>query len=54
MQQVIPSGVVVSGTPARFVKKVTEENKTFWRWGKQLYIDLAKEYIQNGMHRIDS
>lgn len=54
MQQVIPSGVIVSGTPARFVKKVTEENKTFWRWGKQLYIDLAKEYIQNGMHRVDS
>jgi carbonic anhydrase/acetyltransferase-like protein (isoleucine patch superfamily) len=53
MYQVIPSGVVVSGTPAKVVKKVTEENKRFWEWGKQLYIDLAKEYLQNGMHRVD-
>lgn len=54
MRQRIPSGVVVRGNPARVLKEVTEENKAFWESGKQLYIDLAKEYLQNGMHRVDS
>lgn len=53
MRQKIPAGVVVGGSPAHVLKQVSEENKTFWTWGKQLYIDLAKEYLQNGMHRVD-
>lgn len=54
MQQKIPSRVIVRGNPARVLRKVTEENKRFWRSGNQLYIDLAKEYLQNGMQRVDS
>ena len=54
MQQKIPPRVVVRGNPARVLRKVTEENKMFWRSGNQLYIDLAKEYLQNGMQRVDS
>ena len=53
LQQVIPSGVVVGGSPAAVLKNVTEMNKATWAYGKQLYIDLAKEYLHDGMHRID-
>ncbi|HEY50060.1 MAG TPA: gamma carbonic anhydrase family protein [Dehalococcoidia bacterium] len=52
--QVIPPRVVVSGSPARVSKDITEDNRTFWKYGKQLYIDLAKEYIRDGMQRMDS
>lgn len=53
MRQVIPPGVVVSGSPARVMKNITEDNRTFWEYGKQLYIDLAKEYLRDGMQRVD-
>jgi len=54
MWQVIPAKVVASGSPARVLKDVTEENTRLWSYGKQLYINLAKEYIRNGMKRVDS
>lgn len=54
MKQVVPPGVIVTGNPARVLRNVSEENRKFWSWGKQLYVDLAKEYLQNGMHRVDA
>ena len=53
MGQKIPSSVVVAGNPAKTVREITDEDKGAWDWGKQLYIDLAKEYIQNGMKELD-
>ncbi len=53
MGQVIPPRVVVSGVPARVSKDVTAANRKFWKYGKQLYIDLAKEYLRDGMQRVD-
>ena len=52
--QKIPSGVVVSGNPAKIVRQITDKDKRRWDYGKQLYIDLAKEYIHNGMKKLDS
>ena len=54
MRQKVPSGVVVGGNPAKIVRKITDEDKKFWDYGKQIYIELAREYIQNGMKRLDS
>jgi carbonic anhydrase/acetyltransferase-like protein (isoleucine patch superfamily) len=54
MRQKIPSGVVAAGNPARVLREVREADREFWDWGKQLYIDLAAEYLKNGMTRIDS
>jgi carbonic anhydrase/acetyltransferase-like protein (isoleucine patch superfamily) len=51
-KQTFPSGVVVAGNPARIVRKVTDEDKKDWQRWKQLYIDMAKKYINLGMHRI--
>jgi len=53
MKQKLPGGVVVAGNPARVIRKVSDEDRSFWNWGKQLYIDLAKQYLDIGMHRLD-
>ncbi len=52
-KQKIPSGVVVGGSPAKVLRKIKEEEKIYWKRGKQLYSDLAREYINDGMRRID-
>ena len=52
MKQVLPEKVVAAGNPARVVREITAEDKEFWIYGKQLYIDLAKKYIDKGLHPI--
>lgn len=47
--QVIPSSVVVAGNPAKVLRDILPEDKECWDWGKQLYIDLAKQYLEKGM-----
>jgi carbonic anhydrase/acetyltransferase-like protein (isoleucine patch superfamily) len=46
MGQKIPPGIVARGNPAKVVRNIEDKDKKFWNWGKQLYIDLAKEYLQ--------
>ncbi|AGL01823.1 gamma carbonic anhydrase family protein [Desulfoscipio gibsoniae] len=52
MGQIIPDKVVVAGNPASEVRKVSEKDTERWAYGKQLYIDLAKKYLNIGMHII--
>ena len=47
--QVIPPEVVAVGNPAKIVRKTTLKDRERWNMGKQLYIDLAKRYLQNPM-----
>jgi carbonic anhydrase/acetyltransferase-like protein (isoleucine patch superfamily) len=49
MKQIIPPGVVVAGNPGQIVREVSLKDKELWDWGKQLYIDLAKKYLEKGM-----
>jgi len=51
MGQKIPPGIVARGNPAKVVRNVEDKDKKFWGWGKQLYIDLAKEYLQRNTSR---
>lgn len=53
MRQGIPSNVVAAGNPAKVIRKVNARDKEFWSYGKQLYIDLAKKYLDTGMEPID-
>ncbi len=53
MEQKLPASVVAVGNPARIVRKVSRKDQTYWDWGNQLYIDLAKRYLDNGIHRVD-
>jgi carbonic anhydrase/acetyltransferase-like protein (isoleucine patch superfamily) len=52
MGQKIPGGKVVRGNPAQVIRDISEKDEMFWNWGKQLYIDLAKEYLKDGMARV--
>lgn len=52
MNQIIPEKVVVAGNPASEVRKIKEKDTERWAYGKQRYIDLAKQYLDIGMHII--
>jgi carbonic anhydrase/acetyltransferase-like protein (isoleucine patch superfamily) len=50
--QIIQENVVAAGNPAKIIRNVSEKDIALWSWGKELYIDLAKKYLNIGMHRI--
>jgi carbonic anhydrase/acetyltransferase-like protein (isoleucine patch superfamily) len=52
MKQIIPPKVVVAGNPAHIVREISSKDEEFWNWGKQLYIDLAKKYLDEGMEPV--
>jgi carbonic anhydrase/acetyltransferase-like protein (isoleucine patch superfamily) len=52
MNQKVPSGVVVAGNPATVIRNVTPEEEEEWNRGKQLYINLAKKYLEIGLQPI--
>ncbi|MCP4695008.1 MAG: gamma carbonic anhydrase family protein [Desulfobacterales bacterium] len=51
--RVIPSGVVAAGNPAEIIREINKKDGDLWKWGKQLYIDLAKKYLEEGMRPVD-
>lgn len=53
MNQKFPDGIVVAGNPARRIREVSQQDEDYWNWAKQLYIDLAKKYLDIGMHKLD-
>jgi carbonic anhydrase/acetyltransferase-like protein (isoleucine patch superfamily) len=53
MRQKIPAGVMVNGNPARIIRKVTTKDEKHQGWRNQLYIDLAKKYLEIGIQRLD-
>lgn len=40
----LPGGKIVGGVPCKIIGDVKQKHKDFWTYGKQLYVDLAKEY----------
>jgi carbonic anhydrase/acetyltransferase-like protein (isoleucine patch superfamily) len=53
-KQIIAPGVVAAGNPAKIIREITQKDKKFWDWGKQVYIDLAKKYLDVGMEPLDN
>ena len=53
-KQIIPPQVVAAGNPAKIMRDITKKDKEFWDWGKQVYIDLAKKYLDLGMEPLDN
>jgi phenylacetic acid degradation protein len=47
--QTVAAGTVVAGNPAQSVREVTEKDMELWAFGKQVYIDLAAQYLSQGM-----
>jgi len=52
MRQHLPARVVAAGNPARIIRGIEKRDQEFWSNGKQLYIDLARKYLLQGMNRI--
>lgn len=53
MKQIIQPKVVVAGNPAQTVRDISSKDEKFWIQGKQLYIDLAKKYLDDGMEPVE-
>jgi carbonic anhydrase/acetyltransferase-like protein (isoleucine patch superfamily) len=47
--QKIESKMVAAGNPAKPIREVNEKDQELWNFGKQVYIDLAKKYLDQGM-----
>jgi carbonic anhydrase/acetyltransferase-like protein (isoleucine patch superfamily) len=52
-KQIVPPGVVVAGNPAQTVRELSPKDLEFWSFGKQLYIDLARKYLAEGMEPVE-
>jgi len=52
MRQKVHPGMMVGGNPAKELRKITDEDKKTWSQAKQLYVDLAKEYLQGGIKKL--
>ena len=51
-KQIIPANVVVAGNTAKIVRDVTAKDEEMWNWAKQVYIDLAKKYLDEPMEPV--
>lgn len=52
LNQKIPPNVVAAGNPAKVVREIQPKDRELWSYGKQLYIDLAKKYLESGLQQI--
>ena len=50
--QKIPANVVAAGNPAQVKREVSESDREIWNFGKQLYVDLAKRYLQSDLEPV--
>lgn len=51
--QRIDAGLMAAGNPARALRAVSDKDRLIWDYGKQLYIDLAHKYLEEGMHPVE-
>jgi len=49
MNQVIKPGAVVVGNPAHIARDINDKDIAFWEHAKQVYVDLAKKYLELGL-----
>ena len=53
MRQSVEEKVMVAGNPARFIRGVTPEDEKMWGRAKQVYVDLARKYLELGMQEVN-
>jgi carbonic anhydrase/acetyltransferase-like protein (isoleucine patch superfamily) len=53
MRQIISPDVVVAGSPAKILRQVTEKSSRVNSFRNKEYENLAREYLRDGMQRID-
>ncbi len=52
MNQVVESGIVAAGNPAKMIRNIRDKDRELWEFGKQIYIDLAGQYLDQGMEPV--
>lgn len=52
LKQMVPPRVVAAGNPARIIRSINAEDEVLWREGKQIYIDLARKYLDEDMQPV--
>jgi carbonic anhydrase/acetyltransferase-like protein (isoleucine patch superfamily) len=52
MRQIVPEKIVAGGNPAKTIRMITPKDEKYWAMAKELYIDLAKKYLAEGMKLI--
>ncbi len=52
MNQVVDNGIVAAGNPAKMIRLISDKDRELWNYGKQLYIDLAGQYLEHGMEPV--
>ena len=52
IRQSVEENVMVAGNPARFIREVTPVDEKMWGRAKQVYVDLARKYLNLGMQVI--
>jgi carbonic anhydrase/acetyltransferase-like protein (isoleucine patch superfamily) len=50
--QAVADEKIAVGVPARVVGEVRDEHVRRWEYGKRLYMDLARRYLEGGMREI--
>jgi len=50
--QSVKDGTIVGGVPAEEIGHVTERHKKYWKWAKEVYRNLARDY-ESCLERID-
>jgi carbonic anhydrase/acetyltransferase-like protein (isoleucine patch superfamily) len=49
----IPANSVAVGNPATVKRQVSDKDQKIWSFGKQLYVDLAKRYLDSGLEAVE-
>ena len=44
--------MVAAGNPAQILREASIKDQEFWNWGKQLYIDLDRKYLDEGLEPV--
>jgi carbonic anhydrase/acetyltransferase-like protein (isoleucine patch superfamily) len=52
MRQIVPEKIVAGGNPAKTIRMITPKDEKYWAMAKELYIDLAKKDLAEGMKLI--
>jgi carbonic anhydrase/acetyltransferase-like protein (isoleucine patch superfamily) len=50
--QKTPESSVMAGNPARKVREMKQEDSDYWNMAKELYINLAHKYLEEGMEPV--
>ena len=52
--QKIDKNIIVAGNPAKKIREMSEKEKEFWEYSKNLYTNLAHKYLKTGIKILEA